>query len=413
MKKTYLLGGGIAVLTAAMLVGCNGNDDDGVTATPAPATTQLTVTPSLGKILNAKVIARNAATGKELGSGMTDPTTGIAKFTAEKTTSPVVIEVQGSSTAMYFDEASNANVPLPATQKIRAIAPSLGDTPNFGVTVLTDLAYQAAVKAAGTETKVNTADIVNQANNQIKALLAKELGTNSLLTPPTIIGKDTIVKNVITAKNAANDYALKLAALANLGSGENSARALDVLAKLGEDISDGSLDGKKGTAGVAYSHDTSSFNAALNTYLANYVNQTQLASIYTTLVLTSFNVVNGNIVINTNTGTGTQTGNTCLLDVSGTASTPVGIVPFAYKYCYMNMPVNACSSSNSQLNSLASAAANQQGTGVTVNIGAFTPSTNCKGATVSYDYATGAVLVGGGGISSPTTTCDPEKFLCS
>lgn len=48
MKKTYLLGGGIAVLTAAILAGCNGNDDDGTPTTPAAATTQsLTVTPSL------------------------------------------------------------------------------------------------------------------------------------------------------------------------------------------------------------------------------------------------------------------------------------------------------------------------------------------------------------------------------
>lgn len=352
MKKTYLLGGGIAVLTAAILVGCNGNDDDGTPA--AASTTQVTITPSLGKILNAKVIARNAATGKELGSGMTDPTTGIAKFTAEKTTSPVVIEVQGSSTAMYFDEASNANVPLPTTQKIRAIAPSLGDTPNFGVTVLTDLAYQAAVKAAGTETKINTADIVNQANNQVKALLAKELGDSSLLTPPTIIGKDTIVKDVITAKNAANDYALKLAALAKLGSGDT--RALDILTKLGDDISDGTLDGKKGTAGVSYNHDTSSFNAALDSYLANYVNQAQLASIYTAQVLTSFNVVNGGIVITVSgTGAGAGSGQSCLVNVNytitGLPAPAPSTISGTSKVCYNNFPENSvCSSSNQALN---------------------------------------------------------------
>lgn len=399
MKKTYLLGGGIAVLTAAMLVGCNGNDDDGVTATPAPATTQLTVTPSLGKILNAKVIARNAATGKELGSGMTDPTTGIAKFTAEKTTSPVVIEVQGSNTAMYFDEASNANVPLPATQKIRAIAPSLGDTPNFGVTVLTDLAYQAAVKAAGTETKVNTADIVNQANNQIKALLAKELGTSSLLTPPTIIGKDTIVKNVVTAKNTANDYALKLAALANLGSGENGARALDVLAKLGEDISDGSLDGKKGTAGVAYSHDTSSFTVALDKYLANYVNQQQLNGIYTSSVLNGFVLNQGELKITVTTGsTGGGTGtNGTVCVATATSNLVVNGFPVSQtnKYCYINFPANTvCDSSNSVLNGFVSNI-NFSQAGVSGNVSmAFSPAASCPADTiVKYDYATGQVVV--------------------
>ncbi len=388
MKKTYLIGGGIAVLTAAILAGCNSNDDDSVTTTPAAATTQLTVTPSLGKILNAKVIARNAITGVELGSGMTDSTTGIAKFTAQKTTNPVVIEVQGSNTAMYFDEASNSNVPLPVTQKIRAIAPNLGDTPNFGVTVLTDLAYQAAVKAAGTEAKVNSADIVNQANNQIKALLAKELGTNSLLTPPTIIGKDTVVKNVITAKNAANDYALKLAALAKLGSGDT--RALDILTKLGDDISDGTLDGKKGTAGVSYNHDTSSFNAALDSYLANYVSQAQLASIYTAQVLTSFNIVNGSIVVTVGgTGGGTGSGQDCMANIAYTGLPVIGSL--TYKVCYSNFPQNAvCGSGNSTLAGLAQSVqvpgASGGGT-VTVNY-SFSSVANCasSGANVTVNY---------------------------
>ena len=389
MKKTYLLGGGIAVLTAAILAGCNGNDDDGAPA--AASTTQVTITPSLGKILGAKVIARNAVTGATLGSGTTDSVTGIAKFTAQKTTSPVVIEVQGTDGAQgatYYDEASNANVPLPATKKIRAIAPSLGDTPNFGVTVLTDLAYQAAVKAAGTEAKVNTADIVNQANNQIKALLAKELGTNSLLTPPTIIGKDTVVKNVITAKNAANDYALKLAALAKLGSGDT--RALDILTKLGDDISDGTLDGKKGTAGVSYNHDTSSFNAALDSYLANYVSQAQLASIYTAQVLTSFNIVNGSIVVTVGgTGGGTGSGQDCMANIAYTGLPVIGSL--TYKVCYSNFPQNAvCGSGNSTLAGLAQSVqvpgASGGGT-VTVNY-SFSSVANCasSGANVTVNY---------------------------
>lgn len=120
MKKTYLVGGGIAVLTAAILVGCNSNDDNGTSAVAASNTTQLTITPSLGKILKAKVIAKNAVTGVVLGSGTTDAVTGIAKFTVEKTTSPVVIEVQGTDGAQgatYYDEASDTNVPLPASKK--------------------------------------------------------------------------------------------------------------------------------------------------------------------------------------------------------------------------------------------------------------------------------------------------------
>ena len=102
MKKTYLLGGGIAVLTAAILVGCNGNDDDGAPA--AASTTQVTITPSLGKILGAKVIARNATTGVEIGSGNTG-NTGVATFNVTQTSAPVIFEVQGSATAKYVDES--------------------------------------------------------------------------------------------------------------------------------------------------------------------------------------------------------------------------------------------------------------------------------------------------------------------
>ena len=372
MKKTYLLGGGIAVLTAAILVGCNGNDHDTVTSN----TTQLTITPSLGKILNAKVIARNAVTGAQLGSGNTG-STGIAKFTAEKTTSPVVIEVQGTDGAQgatYFDESTNTNVPLPSTKMIRAIAPSLGDNPNFGVTVLTDLAYQAAIKAAGTEAKVNTADIVNQANNQIKALLAKELGTNSLLTPPTIIGKDTVIKDVITAKNAANDYALKLAGLAKLGTGTSP--VLDALQKLSDDISDGKLDGNKGTTEIDYiTGETADATVALQNYMTAYANAAQINGIYTPTILNGFQVVEGNITITVAAG---GTGSGCVATISGVP------VIGTYKVCYKNFPQDAvCGAGNTALSGIS----NIQVPGVSGNINWTFGAGSCEGALVTLDYA--------------------------
>ena len=127
MKKTYLLGGGIAVLTAAILVGCNGNDDDGTPA--AASTTQVTITPSLGKILGAKVIARNATTGAEIGNGNTG-NTGVATFNVTQTSAPVIFEVQGSATAKYVDESklsatNNGETNFDATQKIRVAVPAL------------------------------------------------------------------------------------------------------------------------------------------------------------------------------------------------------------------------------------------------------------------------------------------------
>jgi hypothetical protein len=88
---------------------------------------------------------------------------------------------------MYFDEAKNANVAFPASQKIRAIAPTLSNDANIGVSVLTELAAQTAEKALGGSLANATATVVNEANTKVKMLLAKELGDASLLTPPTII----------------------------------------------------------------------------------------------------------------------------------------------------------------------------------------------------------------------------------
>ncbi|HRH92615.1 MAG TPA: hypothetical protein PLW01_11975, partial [Agitococcus sp.] len=290
MNKSHLLGGGLTLLASLMLAACNSNDDDNAAIPAVVQTTQVTVTPSLGKILNAKVVLKNAKTGATLGNGNTG-STGIATFTATKTSDPVVVEVQGvdgAQGATYFDEAKNANIPLPATQKIRAIVPTLADNANVGVTALTEVATQAAIKAAGDLSKITT-QIATTANDQVKTLLAKELGSASLLTPPTIIGKETIVKNVITARNAANDYALKLAGLAQMGAGNTP--VLDVLQKLSDDLSDNKLDGMKGTTDIDYSTgETADITDALQAYIAAYANAAQINTIYTSAILNSFAV---------------------------------------------------------------------------------------------------------------------------
>lgn len=377
MKKTYLIGGGITLLATAILVGCNKNDHD----QPAPQTptTTVTVTPSLGKITNAKVILRNAKTGTILGSGNTG-SKGVATFTAKVSSTPAVIEVQGSDGAQgatYFDEATNSNRPLPATQIIRAVTPNVGNSPNFGVTVLTELAYQSAVKAAGSETAIVDASIATQANEQIRNLLAKELGTLSLLTPPTLIGADTVVKDAITARTAANDYALKLAALAKLGTGENP--VLSVLQKLSDDISDGNLNGKKGDISVGYhTGDTTDLSLALQNALAAYANATQINTIYTSTILNSFQVIQGQIKINITLGGGTGEG--CVISASGAG------VPPGFKVCYKNFPGDAiCNASNPALSGINSVVI----PGSTGQVSFTFSRGSCEGSFVTFDYAPG------------------------
>ncbi|WP_297925381.1 hypothetical protein, partial [uncultured Agitococcus sp.] len=63
MNKSHLLGGGLTLLASLMLAACNSNDDDNAAIPAVVQTTQVTVTPSLGKILNAKVVLKNAKTG--------------------------------------------------------------------------------------------------------------------------------------------------------------------------------------------------------------------------------------------------------------------------------------------------------------------------------------------------------------
>jgi hypothetical protein len=82
----------------------------------------------------------------------------------------VVIEVQGvdgAQGAMYFDEAKNANIPLPASQKIRAIAPTLADNANVGVSVLTEISHTNRRKTAGGSLANATATVVNEANTKV------------------------------------------------------------------------------------------------------------------------------------------------------------------------------------------------------------------------------------------------------
>lgn len=396
MKKSQVLGGGLTLLASFMLVACNSNDDDNAAIPAIAQTTQVTITPSLGKVLNAKVVLKNAKTGATLGNGNTG-NTGIAKFTATKTSDPVVVEVQGvdgAQGATYFDEAKNANIALPATQKIRAIVPTLTNNANIGVTVLTEVAAQAAIKAAGDLSKVTT-QVATEANNQIKTLLAKELGTASILTPPTVIGQDTSIKTAITVNNAANSYALKLAGLAKLGAGDSP--VLDVLQKLSDDISDNKLDGMKGTTDIDYATgETADITDALQAYIAAYANAAQINTIYTSAILNNFAVTEGTITITiTNGGGGGGTTNGAICVASANYNLVVQGFPVnqSVKYCYLNFPANTvCGASNSVLSGYAS---NINVPGVSGSISwSYTGAASCPSdATIKYDYATNQVII--------------------
>lgn len=115
MKKTRLVGT-VAVLTAAIMAGCNSNDDDGSKGAPTgatgPSTTSLTVSPSLGAISNARVILRNARNRSPIGSPQ-DLNGGSVTFNDVPVGIPVIAEVVPRLVAgvpqaiTYFDEGAD------------------------------------------------------------------------------------------------------------------------------------------------------------------------------------------------------------------------------------------------------------------------------------------------------------------
>ena len=395
MKKTYVIGG-VAVLSTTLLAGCFFNDNDDTAAALAPTTTTLTVTPSLGKISKARVVLRNPkanngedqvgsvgeaikdATGKETGSfKISNIPVGLV--------GPLVLEVQGvngdgAQNATYFDESLKKDVPFPADKKIRAVIPALIANANVGVTALTELAAQIAFKKAG-EGEL-TQEIAEKANEVIRNNLAPELGTDSLLTPPTVIGNDTIVNEVIKARSAANDYAIKLAAIAQLGSATSPSPMLDALEKLSLDMSaDDKIDGINGTSDVEFKFPSgyTSLTSAVNAYLAIYANETRIdTAIYNGTVFNNFGFLNGSMVITiSGTGGGTGSGQNCLLS----ANYLVMGQSLSYSVCYNNFPQNAvCGDGNT-----AFSATSIPGFNGTANW-AFSQVATCPSGSIQVNY---------------------------
>ncbi len=394
MNKSHLLGGGLTLLASFMLVACNSNDDDnvalkqvgggsGAVTTPTKAT--VTVTPSLGKILNAKVTLKNAKTGATLGTGNTG-NTGIATFPATKTSDPVIAEVQGAAGATYFDESKANSAPFDASQVIKVVVPTLVANANIGVSALTDIAYKAALKKAGGSEAAISAAIATASNDAIRTALAPELA--SITEAPSVVGS---ADDLAALKNTdAGKYALRLAALAKLVSSENTTPALTILAQLNADFADGTFDGiANGTAITAYTQ------ANLQSKI-----QANLTSTITAANLSGFNVNAftlgfGSIVINVgNAGGGTGANGTVCVANSSYNLVVQGIpVSQSAKYCYINFPANAgCDSSNQTLSGTVN---NINIEGVTGNISwSYTSATSCPADTqVKYDYSTGQIVI--------------------
>jgi len=278
----------VAILAASLgLVACNSNDHDAVTSTSTPpATTTITVTPSLGKILSGRVVLRDAKTGVDLAppKTLTPVDNGTATFTVPvaKLAEPVIAAVLPTVAGKleYADEAlekaTTITVPVAdANKPVLRAAASVTPNANIGVTALTESAVQQAEKAVG--------GLIAQNINQANAAVKNQLKLNFDVTQaPIAIGVgefDKLVNAALDTQRRA--YATYLATLAKEAQRINSASltpAYDMAKVLASDFSDGTFDAKQGTTALSF-YNANFVNAWINWVQNFYSSFAQLSNI--------------------------------------------------------------------------------------------------------------------------------------
>lgn len=236
----------LSLLSLALLTACSDDSTPVAGGTPATPTSSVTVTPSLGKVFDAAIEVRCAATGLTLGSGIVGATGTIALTLTGSCSGPVIIELLASASSTYFDEQANAVISLPAGTQLRTVLPSLAATTgNIAVTPLTEIAFRQALAAAG---GVESALTALQATTANAAIAAQVFGAAAagldILSVPT--AWDASLAAGSLGDTAADRHAFLLAALAGLGDGAG-APAVAVTAALAGDLADGTLDGVTST----------------------------------------------------------------------------------------------------------------------------------------------------------------------
>lgn len=245
------------IITSLALAACNSNDEDRAvlpSKATTVATTTVTVTPSLGKILNGRVALKNAKTGAVLAPTqvLTPAENGTATFTVpvSQLAEPILAEVLPTTAGIleYADEALEkvAKITVPvadASKPLLRAAASVTPNANIGVTALTESAVQQAEKADGGLIAQN----INQANAAVKNQLKLDFDVTQA---PIVIGVGEFAKLVNQSLDQnGRAYAAYLAALAKEAKQINPANtqpAFDIAKAFADDFSDGTFNGKKG-----------------------------------------------------------------------------------------------------------------------------------------------------------------------
>lgn len=253
--RTEISGGFAGDLNATYQDGGSGVDGDGSDGGSAG------VGGSEGKVLGGRIRVIRLSDGEVLGEGITDSSLGLTTIKWCKADLPLMLELRGASGAKYFDEAQNALVDFPITQKLRALVERFDE--NIGVSALTEAAYLYAMNnivndpnaiAAGRALVSDgvpvgiTAQQVAQSNSIILAetnrLLTKTRQIRSVKSLGTPIGPGGLISTL-----PANQYGLSglfaatLAKQSRISDISATRPALVATKQISEDLSDGRLDG--------------------------------------------------------------------------------------------------------------------------------------------------------------------------
>ena len=212
------------LFAALVLTGCNSNDDDGSIpggATPGGTTLKtLKVTPSLGRISNARVVLRNAANRNGPVLGDLPLVAGSASFNVPAGVSSVVADILPEATGdvTYFDEALGRDVQInitPAKRNVpllRAAAGLPAGNSQLGVTALTEAALSRAEALAGGAGSNLTLQQIADARTRIQSAF----GVANIFLPPSVVDEPADLAGL--GVSDADQYALRLASLARVAS---------------------------------------------------------------------------------------------------------------------------------------------------------------------------------------------------
>lgn len=222
-----------------------------------PTTQSISATPSLGQVQGASVKLYQADGTTLLGSTQLAADGSVSIEYAGDYSGAIVLELVGSASSSYFDEATGSDIATGSGVLLHALAPSR--TTISAITPLTEIAYQIALSQNVTLTDA----VINDINQRVRLALAPEL--SDLLAIPRLFNSTTTAADL--GDDDAGRYALKLAALAKLGA-TDATPALTLIAQLAADLADGDLDGQaEGSAISGLLYTPASFAADLQTQL--------------------------------------------------------------------------------------------------------------------------------------------------